>query len=261
MRRTLLGLLAAVLVASGSTLVASPAQAASKPVTIKKLSTQWIDWNGSAVVKPNVKKAKKVKVVKKAMTVRQGGKVVRRNRSAVRLRPGTYRLTTKITYTFKGKKSAVTRQQQLVVKQGRCATRADVRGLVSDPTFVPEVVGDTVATVSAKLHSRGSGQKYTTDEMRTVLEAMKILLRGQKIPGLIAELDKMLAEIDALEARGVTTLEDRMYRGCSKNMEVSTSFANGELMRAGSDEGFFLGMQSALSAQPLAAAAAAALLD
>lgn len=152
MRRTLLGLLAAVLIASGSTLVATPAQAATKPVTIKKLSTQWIGWDGAAVVKPHVKKAKKVKIVRKAMTVQQGSRVVRRNKTAVKLRPGTYRLTTKVTYKHKGKKRTAVARQKLVVRQGRCATRADYAAIKVSMTAG---AGDAVATVARTVHNSG----------------------------------------------------------------------------------------------------------
>lgn len=153
MRRTLLGLLAAVLIASGSTLVATPAQAATKPVTIKKLSTQWIGWDGAAVVRPNVKKAKKVKIIRKAVTVQQGSKVIRRNKTAVKLRPGTYRLTTKVTFKYKGKKRAVVARQRLVVKQGRCATRDDYRAI---RISVTAGAGDAAATVARTVHSSGA---------------------------------------------------------------------------------------------------------
>jgi len=152
MRRLLLGLMAAVLIASGSTLVATPAQAATKPVTIKKLGTQWIGWDGVAVVKPNVKKAKKVKIVRKALTVQQGAKVIRRNKTSVKLKVGTYRLTTKVTYKVKGKKRTAVAKQRLVVKQGRCAVRADYAKITVSRTLA---AGDVRAVVDARARSRG----------------------------------------------------------------------------------------------------------
>jgi len=152
MRRMLLGLLTALTVALGSTLVAAPAQAASKPVTIKRISTQSIDWVGTATVKPTVKKAKKVTILKRTMTVRQGKRVVTRNRSSAKLKPGTYRVTTKVTYRFKGKKRSTVARQTLKVRQGRCAALADYRSIKVSPA--PRT-GDAVATVARKLRHSG----------------------------------------------------------------------------------------------------------
>lgn len=152
MRRTILGLLTALAVATGSTLVAAPAEAAPKPVTIKKIPTASIGWNGTAVVKPVVKKAKKVKIIKKTLTVRQGSKVLRKNRTAVKLKPGTYRVTTKVVYKHRGKKRTKVATQRLQVKQGRCATKADYRSIKVKPT---SRAGDATKAVARKLHQSG----------------------------------------------------------------------------------------------------------
>lgn len=162
MRRTLLGLLAAVLIASGSTLVATPAQAATKPVTITKLSTQWIGWNGTAVVKPKLKKATGVKVTRRSLVVRQGGQVVRTNANAVRLKVGTYQLTTKVTYRLKGKKRTVSAKQRLIVKQGRCVTNADYRSVTVNETAG---AGDAARTVARKLRNSGELMSDVTGDM------------------------------------------------------------------------------------------------
>lgn len=244
MRRTILGLLAALAVGASATLVAAPAQAASKPVTIKKISNKSIDWYGTALVKPSITKIKKVKVLKRAMTIHQGGKVVRKNRTAVKLKPGTYRVTTKITYKYKGKKRGVVRKQRLVVKQGRCATVRDLRTLKADPTFSPDVVGDSVATVSKKLRSRGEGETYTPEKLIAKLEALKVIFDGE-VPELDVIIDAAIAEVRALQAKGVTQLEDRIYRGCGKqDIDAYATFANGELLSA-EDDAEFMGMSAA----------------
>lgn len=162
MRRVAIGLLSTLLIATGSTLVASPAQAASKPVTIKKLSTQWIGWDGSATVKPVVKKTKGATVTKKRLTVRKGATVVRKNKSAVKLKPGTYQLSTKVTYRFKGKKRTVSSKQRLVVKQGRCATQADYRSIKVN---VSAGVGDAVSVVVKKVRNHGFRLSDITGDM------------------------------------------------------------------------------------------------
>ncbi|GAA3527520.1 hypothetical protein AFL01nite_03530 [Aeromicrobium flavum] len=232
MRRTLLGLVTALALAAGSALVAAPAEAAQKPVTIKKITTRSIDWYGTALVKPSVKKAKKVKVLKKTLTVRQGGKVVRRNRTAVKLAPGTYRVSTRVVYRFKGKKRVATRAQTLLVRQGRCATLRDFRTLKSDPTFSPDVVGDSVAAVSAKLRTSGTGERYTPEELIALLELFKLAIDEPEFDALA---DQAIAEVKALQEQGVTELEDREYRACGGKITVFASFANGELMGAEDD--------------------------
>ncbi|MET1133663.1 MAG: hypothetical protein ABWX60_09600 [Aeromicrobium sp.] len=244
MRRTLLGLLAALAVGASATLVAAPAQAAPQPVTIKKISNKKIDWYGTALVKPTIKKAKKVTVLKKAMTIKQGGKVLRRNRTAVKLKPGTYVVTTKITYKYKGKKRGAFAKQRLIIKQGRCATVRDLRTLKTDPTFSPDVVGDSVATVSKKLHSSGEGYKYTPEKLIAQLEAIKVLIDDAD-PEIVSMIDAMIAELKALQAKGVTQLEDRTHQGCGKqDIDVYATFANGELLLA-EDDADFMGMSSA----------------
>lgn len=178
MRRVLIGLLATLLIATGSTLVASPAQAASKPVTIKKLSTQWIGWDGKATVKPVVKKAKGVTVTKQRLTVRNGAKVVRKNKSAVKLKPGTYRVTTKVTYKLRGKKRTATRTQKLVVKQGRCATQADYRSI---KVSASAGVGDAVAVVVKKVRNQGVHLSDVTGDM-TLGELLELLeMEGEDV--------------------------------------------------------------------------------
>ncbi|SKB09909.1 hypothetical protein [Aeromicrobium choanae] len=247
MRRTILGLLAALAVGASTTLVAAPAQAAPKPVTIKKISNKSIDWYGTALVKPNVKKIKKVTILKRAMTIKQGGKVLRKNRTAVKLKPGAYVVTTKITYKYKGKKRGAFAKQRLIIKQGRCATVQNLRTLKADPTFSPDIVGDSVATVSKKLRSAGEGDVYTPAEILAQLEALKVLM-GDEMPEIVALLDEAIAELKALQAKGVTRLEDRMYEGCGKqDIDAYATFANGELLSA-EDDSDLMGMSSVRAA-------------
>lgn len=247
MRRTILGLLAALAVGASATLVAAPAQAAPKPVTIKKISNKSIDWYGTALVKPSLKTAKKVKVLKKAMTIKQGGKVLRKNRSAVKLKPGAYIVTTKITYKYKGKKRGAFAKQRLVIKQGRCASVLNMRTLKTDAAFSPDVKGDSVATVSSKLRSAGEGERYTPEKLIAQLEALKVLM-GDEMPEFVVLIDQAIAEVKALQAKGVTQLEDRVYQGCGKqDIDVYATFANGELMSA-EDDSEFMGMSAARAA-------------
>jgi hypothetical protein len=152
MRRTLLGLVTALALAAGPALVAAPAEAAPKPVMIKKITTRSINWHGTALVKPNVKKAKQVTVLRKTITIRQGDQVVRKDRTAVKLKPGTYRVTTKVVFRFKGKTRVHTAMQALVVRQGRCSTLADYRSIKVNVTAG---AGDAARTVAVKLRNSG----------------------------------------------------------------------------------------------------------
>ena len=241
MRRPFLGLLTVVALAVGATLVAAPAQAAAKPVTIKKISNKSIDWDGAALVRPNVtkaKKAKRIRIVRKAMTISQGGKVVRKNRTAVKLRPGSYRVTTKVTYVHRGKKRVATARQSLVVKQGRCATARDARTLKADPAISAGVVGDSVATVSTKLRSSGRGASYTPEELIVVLGFFKKMMAAD-VPELAGVFDVAIAEVRAMQAKGVKVLEDRTYAGCGGAVDVYATFADGELYSAEDDADIF----------------------
>lgn len=241
MRRALLGLLATSSLVVGSALVATPAEAAPRPVTISKVSTRYVGWKGTAVVKPVLKKAKKVKILKRSFTVQQGSKVVRRTTAAANLRVGTYRLTSKVTYTYRGKRRTVVAKQGLTVKQGRCATAADLRLLKKDAQISPDVVGDSVATVSSKLRSRGTGLTYTTEEMIVVLGFFKKVAAAEE-PGLGSIFDVAIAEVKVLQDKGVTTIEDRSYAGCGDDFDIYATFANGELYAAEDDSDIFAGL-------------------
>lgn len=260
MRRTLLGLLTALAVATGTTLVATPAEAAPKPVKIKKIPTRSVDWNGKSVVKPRVtknKKVKNVKVTKKTLTVRQGGKALHQKRKSVKLPVGTYRVTTQVVAKVDGKRRVQKRHQKLLVKQGRCATVQDFRTLTTDPTYSPDVVGDSVSTVSTKLRSAGTGTTYTIAELRTEIDAIVLLLELLVPEGtpehaeMMEDINELKAMLDDLQTKGVTTLEDREYRGCGAKKSVYASFAEGELMFAESDEsGISLGLSATSAAVP-----------
>lgn len=224
MRRTLVVLLAVLAAGVGSTLVALPAEAAPKPVTIKKIPTRYVDWDGTAVVRPNVTKAKKVKVYRKLLIVRQGGKVIRRDRPAVKLRPGTYVVTTKVRYKAKGKKRTAVARQKLRVVQGRCATRADWRSVRIDPGFSPSVTGDSPAVVATKLRSTGVSSTYAVQDAIDALVAYRETIADD--PAALADVDARIAALEDLLARGIVSITDREYAGCGGRLDVLIEFAN-----------------------------------
>lgn len=268
MRRVLVPLVSALLAVGLAGLTITSAEAARKPVAIKVPAKQGVEWHGSGVIAPVVKKAKGVKITKKTVTVRQRGKVVRANAKRVVVRPGAYRVTTKVVYRHRGKKGVAIRTGRTVVAQGTCATRADFARLKTDPQVSPAVVGDSVATVKTKLRSSGQGETHTIDEAIELARAYRLVLKD--LLGDIPEfwdllgpmLDAEVAKAEGLKAKGVASVESRINRGCGGEVDVYTIFADGELYEAENDAGLMSGFIGSLAAsqQPSRAAALASTL-
>ncbi len=87
----------------------------AKPVTIKTIPTKTVSGAAKATVKPAFAKAKGVSKVKAVLTVKKGTKTVAANKTSVKLAAGTYKVTTKVTYVYKGKKASVSKTQTLKV--------------------------------------------------------------------------------------------------------------------------------------------------
>ncbi|RII42450.1 hypothetical protein DWB68_06785 [Galactobacter valiniphilus] len=108
--------------------VAAPAPSAvhvvtaikAKPVTIKTIPTKTVSGAAKAEVKPSFAKAKGVSKVKAVITVKKGSKTVVKAKSSAKLAAGTYKVTTKVSYVYKGKKASVSKTQTLkVVKKAK----------------------------------------------------------------------------------------------------------------------------------------------
>ncbi|MGC5167042.1 hypothetical protein [Luteimicrobium sp. DT211] len=146
--RSLRSLVATVLVGgllvSGSAVVATAAQAAPvhtvavaakvtpTKVTIKKIASKTAPYKGKTTIKPRVTASGRVSVKSKTLTVKHGSATVAKNKKSVKLKAGTYRVTTKVTYkTYTLKKSGSTTvkvwsatkskslAQKLVIKAGK----------------------------------------------------------------------------------------------------------------------------------------------
>ncbi len=169
MRRTLLGLLTTLAIVGGSALVAAPAEAAAKPVRITNSTNAWVGWDGKATITPKFSKAKRVTIKKKVLTVKQGGKVIAKNRTKVTLRAGTYRVAVKVTYKYKGKTRTAAKSLTVKAKQGKCATNADVASVKLADLEAATINGDSLATVQKKLHSTGVVTERMT--LREMLES------------------------------------------------------------------------------------------
>jgi hypothetical protein len=126
MRKILAALTVAALLSGGSvaatatSATAAPAGtvvAAAKgapKVTIKKITTKTAPYGKKATVKPGVTTSGRVSVSSKTVTVKKSGKTVAKNKKSVKLRPGTYRVTSKVkfrTYTTRSTTRTVTKKK------------------------------------------------------------------------------------------------------------------------------------------------------
>lgn len=146
--RRAVAVLSCLLVALGVVATAAlPADAAQRPVVkVKKIKTKTAPYSGKATVKPRVRVRGPVVVTSKTLKVKKGSKVIAKNRVKVRLKPGTYRVKTRVTFrTFKvvdGKrkysvvKSRV-RSQKLRIKEGRRPNRTDPISEWNCPSWAP----------------------------------------------------------------------------------------------------------------------------
>ena len=96
--------------ALGASLLVAPA-AASEPtpkVTVKKIASKKAAYGKSVTITPNVSKAGKVKISSKLLTVKKGSTTVASKKTSVKLKAGTYKVTTTVKYKVGTKKNATT---------------------------------------------------------------------------------------------------------------------------------------------------------
>jgi hypothetical protein len=145
----LIRLVVAAVLAVSLAVLAAPffrADAATKPVTVHKIATKTVASGASATVRPNVSTVGQVKVTSKKLTVKKGSKTVAKNKSSVKLKAGSYAVTSTVkykTYVVKGgkRKYAKTKtaklSQTLVIKT---VSRPNRTSPVSDydcPSWAP----------------------------------------------------------------------------------------------------------------------------
>jgi len=93
----------------------APAAAASGSVTISKIKGKKAPYNRTVTIKPQVRKSGKVVIAKKTLTVKKGSKTVVKNKTSVKLKAGTYRVTQKVTYrTFTDKVTSTKVKKKVV---------------------------------------------------------------------------------------------------------------------------------------------------
>lgn len=109
MRLRIIAVTAASAVGLSLAVAAAPAEAATS-LTIKKIATKTAPYKKSVTVKPSVAKKGNISIKRSSLSVSRKGKSVAKDRTSVKLKAGSYRVTTKVRYrTFsKVKKNVVT---------------------------------------------------------------------------------------------------------------------------------------------------------
>lgn len=106
--------------AAAVTHVVAPTAVRSTQVRIGTIGTKKVKGSAAATVRPSYARGKSVRVLTARLTVKAGKRTVAKNRSSVRLKAGTYRVSTTVRYRVgRGKIHAVKKTQTLRV--GRVA--------------------------------------------------------------------------------------------------------------------------------------------
>lgn len=110
-------------VAAASSVVHVAAAKKTVPVTVKKIGNKTVEGSAKATIKPNYTKIKNVKIKSALVTVAKGKKTVAKNKNSVKLAAGTYKVTTAVKYTYKGKTSTVKKTETLKVTKKAAAKK------------------------------------------------------------------------------------------------------------------------------------------
>ncbi|MDQ0092428.1 sunset domain-containing protein [Paeniglutamicibacter psychrophenolicus] len=175
--RTLTALAAAVSIAFSGAAVSTAAPVApvqgvsvvaakkAPAVAIGKIPTKTVKGSAKATIKPLAKAAKGVKITSKVLTVKQGKKTVAKNKASVKLKTGTYKVTTKVNYKVGKKKGTISKTQTLTVKKAAAKKSWAAPKGKSCPAGFPVKGNKTGSNKEWKYHVEG-GQFYgrTTPE-------------------------------------------------------------------------------------------------
>jgi hypothetical protein len=165
-----IALLAAPLAAVPAVVAApSAAAATTTSLTITTIPTKTAPYKKKVTVTPSVKATGKVTVKSKTLTVKKSGKTVATNKKSVALAPGTYKVTTKVTYkTYTVKKSTKvwsslkvkSKTQTLVVKQGKKPSRTSPASAYNCPSWAPVKGNQTTSHTSDWIYHVPGGRYY-----------------------------------------------------------------------------------------------------
>ena len=157
-----------VLVASGGLLlagvvVAPAAEAAKAPVRIKTIANVTVDAGATVRIKPRYVKSRRVKIRSAKVKVRRSSTWITRGARSVRLGPGTYRVTTQVSYRVKSKRSwsrtrTVRRTQTLrIVARARIVVPPAAEAVPNPVTTTPTPPPTPTPTLApASIASTGS---------------------------------------------------------------------------------------------------------
>ncbi len=233
---SLVALVATAVVTAGaitSARASAPAPRAATAATTAKVkivnpTQRVVGWAGSVRVVPQVKRARGVKVLSKRITVSRSGKRLHTNRSAVRLRPGTYRAVITVKSRSKGRTATTRRAMRLVVRQNACATAPDIRALRIDAAFSPSVRGTSLAQTQRLMRSPGTLERVNVSQ---VLQHSARLSRLYSDPNVMAQANAELGPLRRLAAKGVTSVQEREFAACGIATRFVGVFADGELVQ------------------------------
>jgi hypothetical protein len=84
---------------TGSVLTATSTAADAAPkVTINKIADKTVAAKSKTTVRPRVSRGSRVTITSKTITVKRDGTVIADRKTSARLKPGTYRVTTKVAF-------------------------------------------------------------------------------------------------------------------------------------------------------------------
>ena len=111
-------------------------------VVFKKIAGKTAPYGGRVTIKPNVSLASGVKKISTTLTVKQGSKTVATNKTSVKLKAGSYSVTTKASYRIStaagwSKTYTSTKTQKLTIKAGKRPSSTAPSGSYSCPSWAP----------------------------------------------------------------------------------------------------------------------------
>lgn len=132
-------------------------------VTIKKIASKRAPYKGKTTIKPRVTASGKVSVKSKTLTVKHGKKTVAKKKKSVKLKAGTYKVTTKVTYkTYKLKTTTKT----VTKKKVGVAFGTDVTVTCNASTVrFDDGYGDLVATCTSSRFDGARKESMTLVDM------------------------------------------------------------------------------------------------
>lgn len=181
--------LAASLVFGFATAPMASAAETTPKVTVKKIASKKAAYGKSVTIKPNVTKAGKVKISSKKLSVKKGSKTIAANKDSVKLKAGTYKVTTTVKYKTGTKKTTTTN----VWKAGSLAALTQDTAVSCTLTAVDFWFDDdpgyydweAVCTTSDGKKYLVSGDDYFQDEYWLELNAPSTVKKGAKFTGVL----------------------------------------------------------------------------